>query len=269
MKPITFLFWLCYAQAVAQSGPEVRKPLPWHPLQESNVMYHWRVERIIDCRIKQNTPLQWPANPLHQMIKSAVENHQLKVYEDANLSNELNDEEMSLRLNHSVTVTVQDRPEEDPYSYKDVTMNESFDWASIKRYKIMEDWFFDKKEGRLFCRIAYIAPLYMPYAGGATVPEQPLFYIRYFDPSQKDELCFRNVAVNSKCFNPRNDSHRMTYDEIFEMRMFSSFIIKQSNVFDNKFSEMDEYKDDPVAAMLAAEKAQQELFEKEMDYWEN
>lgn len=265
MKPFTVFLLCCTMQGMAQ---QVRKPVPWPFLQESNVMYHWRVERIIDTRLKQNTPLRWPVNPLHEVIRSAVENHRLRIYKDPALRQEMNDEELSLRLNHQTSVSIQHNPE-DPYDTRDSMVNESFDWSTIQKFKIMEDWIFDKKEGRFFCRIVYIAPLYMPYAGGAPVPEQPLFYVRYYDPAQKDELCFRNVAVTSQCFNPKNESHRMSFDEIFEMRMFGGYITKQTNVFDNRFSEMEEYKDDPIAAMLAGEKAQQEMFEKEMDYWEH
>jgi hypothetical protein len=74
--------------------------------------------------------------------------------------------------------------------------------------------------------------------------------------------------VNYEVFNRQNDAARLTYDDWFEQRLFSSYIIKQSNEHDNKIKEYDEFKDNGVAALLEADRIKQELFEKEHDLWE-
>lgn len=244
------------------------KLVPWHKIIESDVSFHWRVERIIDTRIKQNTPLKWPKNPLWNVIKNGLETNSLVAYASDSLTRKLNLEALYMKLNHEVVIPVQ-YDQDDPYATKDSTVKVQFDWEAVTKYKIMEDWIYDKKESRMYCRICYIAPLFTPYAGGAAVPEQPAFYLKYYDPANIDEKCFRNVAVNNLVYNMKNESHKLSYDNFFEMRMFSSYLIKESNVFDNRFKDMDELKDDPIAIMLRAEKAAEELHMKEMDTWEH
>jgi gliding motility associated protien GldN len=245
-----------------------RKPVPWHRIIEADASYHWRVERIIDTRIKQNSPLQWPKSPLHALIKRGLEENKLVAYKNDSLRRVADLEYIFLKLNHQEQIQVQNSAEE-VYSYVDSTVNVEYNWEDFKRFKIMEDWIYDKKEGRMYCRIVYIAPMYQPYAGGAPVPEQPAFYLKYYDPANLDTKCFRNVAVNSLVFNPQNVAHRLTFDDFFEMRMFNSYLIKESNLFDNRFKDYDELKDDPIATMLESEKASEKLFKQEMDSWEH
>jgi hypothetical protein len=54
----------------------------------------------------------------------------------------------------------------------------------------------------------------------------------------------------------------------FEKRMFSSYIIKQSNEFDYSIKYYEEFKDNPFGALLEAENLKQKLFEMEHDLWE-
>lgn len=245
-----------------------RKVVPWHKIIEADASFHWRVERIIDTRIKQNAPLQWPKNPLWALIKSNLDNGKLVAYATDSLTRKADLEQIYLKLNHMERISMQLDPE-NPYDLVEKDTMVQFNWDEIKRFKIMEDWIYDKKEGRMYCRIVYIAPMYQPYAGGAAVPEQPAFYLKYYDPANIDDKCFRNVAVNSLVFNPKNVSQRLTYDDFFEMRMFNSYLIKESNLYDDKFKDYTELKDDPIATMLESEKASERLFLQEQDSWEH
>jgi hypothetical protein len=69
-------------------------------------------------------------------------------------------------------------------------------------------------------------------------------------------------------FNRQNDAGRLTYDDFFEQRLFSSYITKTSNVFDLAIRDMEEFKLDGVEALIEGNNQNQTLFETEHDMWE-
>ena len=73
----------------------------------------------------------------------------------------------------------------------------------------------------------------------------------------------RKILVNKEVFNPMNDSQLLSWDDIFEMRLFSSKITKVSNVWDRRISDYAT----GVDAMLEHDRVRQELFEYEHDLW--
>lgn len=255
--------WTYGRQAVKE-----RKVIRWPYLREADVMYAWRVERIIDTREKMNICMAWPKNPLYTVLETAImKDKSLTVYFTDSLNRPMTAEDIQKRVNYETTIQVQVDPN-DPYNLKDSTVQVIFDWSNVKRYKIVEDWIFDKKESKFFCRIISIAPMFQPYAGGAVVPEQAMCYIRYHDNTLQDTSTFRQICVNQEVYNRFNDAARITFDDYFEMRMFSSYIIKESNPFDNKLKEFDEFKDDNVALLLESDNIKKKLFEFEHDVWE-
>jgi gliding motility associated protien GldN len=251
-----------------RSAVKERHVIAWPYLREADVMYAWRVERIIDVREKMNTCMSWPKNPLWKVLETSVmKDGGLTPYFSDSLNRPMSQSDIVKKLNYETTIQVQVDPN-DPYNLKDSTVQVVYDWETIKRYKIMEDWIFDKKESRFYCRIIYVAPMFQPYAGGMTVPEQPICYLRYHDNSFADSATFRNICVNQEVYNRFNDAARLTYDDYFEQRMFTSYIVKESNMFDLKIKGFDEYKDDGVAALLESDNIKKKLFEFEHDLWE-
>jgi hypothetical protein len=65
-------------------------------------------------------------------------------------------------------------------------------------------------------------------------------------------------------FNPQNDIARMNWDEFFENRFFSSYIIKVSNPFDNSFRDMNL---NDLDALYEGQRVSEMLFNKEHDMW--
>ncbi|MBI3234646.1 MAG: hypothetical protein HYZ42_11510, partial [Bacteroidetes bacterium] len=91
-----------------------RKPVPWHKIIEADASFHWRVERVIDVRIKQNSPLQWPKNPLWALIKNNLDNGKLVAYATDSLTRKADLEQIYMKLNHMERVGIQRDPE-NPY----------------------------------------------------------------------------------------------------------------------------------------------------------
>ena len=73
----------------------------------------------------------------------------------------------------------------------------------------------------------------------------------------------RKVFNNSFVYNPDNDAQRMSFDDLFRKREFSSFVEKESNVFDRSVS--------PnwtgIDALLESERIREEIFTFEHDLW--
>ncbi len=255
-----------------------RHVINWPFLREADVMYMWRTERIIDTREKQNIAMTWPKNPLWFILETAImKDRSLNVYFSDSLIRKMQPEDINKAINYETVIPVQDDPN-DPYAVHDSTVQVVYHWDEIKRYKIMEDWIFDKKLSQFYCRIIGIAPMFQPYAGGMAVPEQPMCWIKYHDNGDgtlddvgvpyTDTSTFRQLVINQEVYNRFNDASRMSYDDFFEMRMFNSYIVKESNPFDLRIKSFDEFKDDPVSALLESDKIKKMLFEKEHDMWE-
>ncbi len=242
-----------------------RKALPYPSLREADVLYAQRIVRMIDTREKKNLPLQWPKNPLNKLMYEMTtvgedgNPGQLKAYKNDSLTSVYMVDEVKKMGAIEETVQVQVDPN-DPYYLVDSTVYTPFDYVSIRKYMIGEEWIFDKQRSQFFPRIDWIAPVYKPLLGGIELPEQPMFFVSW------NEL--RNVLVNEEIFNRKNDAMRLSYNDYFEMRLFSSYIIRESNEFDLAISDMPEFKDNPMEALYESERIKEELFNWEHDLWE-
>lgn len=126
----------------------------------------------------------------------------------------------------------------------------------IVQYRLKEDWFFDKERSVMDRRIIGIAPvIYERDDAGNIVGFEELFWL-YFPECR---YVFQNFFVQ----NRNNDSQRMSFDDLFWKRMFQSYIIKETNLYDR---EIDSYKAG-VDALLESEKIKEKIFNFEHDLW--
>ena len=58
------------------------------------------------------------------------------------------------------------------------------------------------------------------------------------------------------------------YDDFFEQRVFTSYIVEEPNVFQYAITDFEEFSADKFAAILESEKIKNKLFEWEHDLWE-
>jgi len=126
----------------------------------------------------------------------------------------------------------------------------------IVRYKVKEDWFFDKETSKMEVRILGIAPVvYAKDDNGNITGTKELFWL-YFPQCR---YVFQNFFVKSRS----NDSQSMSFDDLFWKRMFTSYIEKESNIYDR---DIDTYKAG-VNALLESEKIKNDIFTFEHDLW--
>lgn len=246
-----------------------RKVVPWPYLREADVFWARRITRVIDVREKQNQCMQWPKNPLSLILYNAVRDGKLIPYRDDSLRSVMTVEEFLAQGTDTDYVEVPIDPNDPSITELDTIVSPFIPDLKIKKYRVLEDWIFDKKESRMYVRIIAIAPQFNPKVAGIELGERDLCVLKYHrSPDDADQFDVREVLVNMEVFNRSNDAARITFDDWFEQRMFSSYIIKEANQYDAKIKEMEEFKDDKTAAVLESERIKNDLFEKEHDLWE-
>ncbi|HRI22061.1 MAG TPA: gliding motility protein GldN, partial [Panacibacter sp.] len=133
---------------------------------------------------------------------------------------------------------------------------------SIYKFQVKEEWIFDKESSRLFVRIIGIAPV-IPYrlSTGEIIPGsyRPIWWVYYPDA--------RPVLAKAKVYNPKNYGARMSWEDLFESRMFSSYIVKSTfdNPGDQPLSAL--YPNNTLYRLLQGEKIKEKIFNYEQNLW--
>lgn len=244
--------------------PHVNSILPWQNLREADVMWSKRVWREIDIRQKQNVAFRYPGDEnsgggmFIEILLDAVKKGKVKAYSTVNdrFTSALSKDQVMEMLLGSTDSTMVTDPVTGETSLR-ITHN-TFNPYSVTKFRIKEDWVFDRNLGRRVVRIRGLAPLIDKYAqeSGQFIGSAPMFWIYY------EEL--RPVLAQYEVFNPDNDVARMNWDEFFENRYFSSYITKVSNPFDQSFQNMGLNGTD---ALYEGQRVGEELFNKEHDMW--
>jgi gliding motility associated protien GldN len=131
-----------------------------------------------------------------------------------------------------------------------------FKSSDIVQYHLKEDWFFDKERSVMDVRILGIAPVvYKRNAANQIEGMRELFWL-YFPHC-------RFVFNNYFAYNTKNDAQWMSFDDLFWKRQFSSYIIKESNVFDRK---IEQYRSG-VDAQIESQRISEEIRMVEHDVW--
>lgn len=232
-----------------------RMVLPYQPIREADVFWEKRVWRVIDIREKMNLPFAYPEMPFFSILMDAAVNGDITVYstEDDKFSASLPaDEVATMGATADTVITF------DPETYEEqiqVVRNE-LNPEDVNRFRIKEVWFFDEQTSTLQARILGIAPMIdVKDENGNFRYEKPMFWAYYPE-------C-REILARHKVFNQGNDAAPMTWEDTFEMRFFSSYIMKASNVHDYRLQ--DTYSG--VDLLLEADKIKQEIFNWEHDLW--
>jgi len=243
--------------------PHVTMALPWQPIREADVMWMKRVWREIDTREKQNVAFRFPGDEnsgggyFIEILLDALKKGKIKAY--SNFDDRFTSALTKDQVLESVAGKIDSTPVEDPVTGKTIikVTKRDFNPDIITKYRIKEQVVFDRNLGRQVTRIIGIAPFKDIYNDDGTYRvSQALFWL-YFPE-------VRNVLAQYEVFNPENDVARMTWDDYFENRFFSSRIIKVSNPFDVNFKEAGATN---MEALYEGQHASEKLFNKEHDMW--
>ena len=246
-----------------------KKPVPYVQLREADIMWLQRVWRTVDMREKVNHAFYFPLKPTQgrknfmQVVMDAIAMERIHAYAavDSSIggSGTFDDTFKLLLTAEEAKQGLQFKEQiEDEDEYGDPIVTEvmsDIGLEEITSFRIKEEVFFDKQRSFMETRILGIAPLIPDKAGGDESIMKEAFWI-YFPEA-------RFVFAEAEVYNRHNDVDRLTYEELFWKRKFSSRIIKVSNVYDRS---IDEYKT-PLDALLEAEKIEEEIFNREHDMW--
>lgn len=209
-----------------------RRVLRYDHIREADVMWQKRLWQIIDVREKMNLPFAYPARPLVTVMLDNIKEGKIKAYSamDDKFTTEMSYDEILARMNLRDTVRKYDP---DTYEETIIVVQNDFNPETVKRFRVKEDWFFDEETSTMRVRILGIAPLMEELDDYGNVRfEYPMFWIYY--PHCREPLA-REAA-----FNPMNDVHVMSWEDLFEMRYFSSHIVKESNPYDRRIKDYKE-----------------------------
>lgn len=253
-----------------------KKPVPYQYLREADVMWSKTVWRKLQLKEKMNFPMYYPEEPigdrmsLISLLMWGIQNQGLTAY----------DEDIATGDEFATVMTVKDI--EDKFGAKDqVIMVENVEdpegpmiektiegqiyYNEVKELLVKEMWFFDKQRSVLEVRIIGLCPVRI-YAKESDDPDaeeedemmmKKLFWV-YFPEARK-------ILANHMVFNPNNDAQEYSYDDLFFKRMFSSYIVQESNAYNNRA--INEYTVG-LETMLEAERIKESIFNYEQDLWE-
>ncbi|HEX5625962.1 MAG TPA: gliding motility protein GldN [Saprospiraceae bacterium] len=231
--------------------------LDYQPIREADIVWDKRIWRVIDVREKMNLPFVYPVRPLFQILIQAAENGDIRIFREDNFKKFVTGEELDKLLHRVDTVVVMDP---DTYEEKIEIRKSDIDFNDIKTYRVKEMWYFNKQTSRLEVRILGIAPIKDEYDDlGNLKYTLPMFWV-YFPEARK-------TLAREKVFNDQNDAAPGTWADIFDSRFFSSYIIKESNVQDNRLTDIFKGENDGVKMLLESEKIKNEILNKEHDLW--
>lgn len=252
-------------------GPDNNEliPLPYEHLRADDALYLERVWREIDLREKMNQPFRYNAEDdfgsqkFIAILLNAVRSGKVTAFADVDdrFTTPLDLQSVNSLISGGTADTTAVYNLDDPTKIdRYVVTQTSFNPDDVLKIRLKEEWVFDREAGRMFVRILGIAPLKTSYRqDGSDRGSAPMFWIYYPD--------LRPILANYQVYNPKNMGiGRMTWEELFEARMFSSYIIKST--LDNPFNKtIRGVIRDPILALLEGENIKERIFNFEQDLW--
>ena len=278
------------------------KTSEFSPAHDTIVMVDHRIDdiiwsrvvyRIIDMRYKQNFQLYFPTradDPNYRNLLLVIADAMvdgMPVYEKGNTIKPDFSEEQIIPRREVPKAIFQDLAGEDytdnPMHYEVCCSDEMLiHWDSVTdelskneqafpaiarnqiKYLIQEVVFFDKHTSRLHTKIMAIAPLSADKIETTdstqvmkSVHESIMFWIPY------DQLRPYNAMADA--IPSRNETKRVTYDDFFEKRLFTSYILGEGNMY-NRW--IPDYETTHGGIQKEQERIATELLNFEQDLWE-
>ncbi|MBD1367434.1 gliding motility protein GldN [Mucilaginibacter sp. ZT4R22] len=240
------------------------KVTPYANLRESDVAFAKRVWREIDLREKMNQYLASPKQRLIDVLMTAIDNGELTAYDPTSTKDDPNGDSFSKpltgaqahsQLSDSSVVDKFDTKTGEKIGSKVVAGEFLAD--SLIKFRIKEDWVFDRQRSIFEPRIVGIAPMVKIKTSGNVVNNeyQPAFWI-YFPEA-------RPVLAVKEAVSRNNDATGLSFDDVFMKRLFSSYIVKQSNDKDERIRDYAQ----GIDKLYEAERIKKNLMDWELNLW--
>ena len=253
-------------------------PLEYEFLREDDWVFSEFIWREIDAREKMNQAFIYPGvdntgdQRFLSILLNSIKNDSVWAFdpvgEGDRFTKRIYYDDIAQRINgpkeKKVITEDPNRPGvvvNDIVYYYDRT--QGLDMDSVYTFRLKEQWIFDKESSRLYTRIIGICPVATitdvdKTTGKKVQTKQDLFWVFYPD--------LRKSLITKKVYNPKNYAGRMTREELFESRFFSSYIVKSSNN-NPKSKYLQELIKNPLFRLLEGENIKERIFNYEQDLW--
>ena len=251
--------------AVLVASMESLAQIPYAHVREADVMWSTRIWRELDLREKLNLPMYYPIRPsqgyksLFDVLVGGIQSELITAYAidplgiQDDFSSPLSITQVQAILCNKDSVYTLDLATGELIL---VIQKDSLASEDVTRYRLKEDWYFDREEARMNVRIIGIAPLKELRADDGVVRGySPLFWI-YFREA-------RALLAGAPVYLRHNDTKDLSYDDLFAKRFFHGYIVKSTNVFDRSISDYCS----GIDALVEVESIEEELRQFESDFW--
>jgi len=254
--------------AVQKNLVKERTALPYEDIREDDAVFMVRVWRQIDAREKMNLGFRYAADGDNgnqrfiSILLQAIKDGNVTAFSgsDDRFTTPITPDEAINAFGGGFDTSRVIDNEGNVSGYQVRPKATSPD--SIYKFELKEEWIFDKESSRMFVRIIGIAPV-IPYklSTGDIVAnsERPVWWVYYPD--------LRPVLSKYDVYNPKNMAAQMTWEELFESRMFSSYILKSTidNNQDIPLSSL--YPNNTLFRLLEGDKIKDKIFSYEQSLW--
>jgi gliding motility associated protien GldN len=238
------------------------KVTPLANLREADVVYAKRIWREIDLREKMNQYLSSPKSRLIDVLMEAVEAGELTAYDPNPSKEDPNGDAFGVPLTPGkAKARMADSVAIDKFDASGNKIGTSFSAGdfnpdSVIRFRIKEDWVFDKQRSVFEPRIIGIAPMMKIKAANVETDYQPVFWL-YFPEA-------RQVLATKEAVSRNNDATGLSFDDVFMKRLFASVIVKVSNSKDERIKDYAQ----GIDKLYESEKVKKSLMDWELGLWQ-
>lgn len=256
MRLITVKGLFACLLTVSMQAQELKPPVPYPPIREADVIWSKRIWRVIELKEKTNFPYYFSSvnrPALFRVIQQGVFSGKLKAFENDDFQKAYSTEDFTKLIVKSDSITIYNASAAGEQLEFGAAVHDTLSSDQVVQYWVKEDWFFDRQRSVMDVRIIGICPVRYDEDKELYVP---MFWVYY--PECREWL-------NSfTAVNPMNDAEERGFDELFTKRKFTSYIRKESNLYDRNIEDYATGTD----ALLESDRIKNQMLRFEHDMWQ-
>jgi len=255
---------------------EGREMLEYPELLERDVSWQKRVFRRIDVREKMNQRFIDEKNPFLDHILEYVDEgspfYAVKMLDELTADevyivpfsqlSKIDKGDITEKKLAGYTVNLNDTVSSVVSNPDRSLTHEAWSKADVVYYEIVEDWYVDDRYGKIQVRIAGIRPQLEFEIFDADAGTDVLTTLSYWIPYED----LRRIIANKPAPNYENGVETISWDDVFQFRMFNSYIAKDDLTPQNQYLE-DMFPNSSFRKKIAQDELFEELFELEQSLW--